>query len=95
MLKKFLLFDNFKDMFSRCTHQNYLIFTINSDVCFYPHQQEELRKALSEGGINPMHITVHSEKGHDSFLVNEQEFLKTLKGFIDSMHIKFKNEKRI
>ena len=67
-------FDNFKDMFSRCTHQNYLIFTINSDVCFYPHQQEELRKALSDGGINPMHITVHSEKGHDSFLLEPELF---------------------
>ena len=67
-------FDNFKDMFSRCTHQNYLIFTINSDVCFYPHQQEELIKALSEGGINPMHITVHSEKGHDSFLLEPELF---------------------
>ena len=67
-------FNNFKDMFSRCTHQNYLIFTINSDVCFYPHQQEELRKALSEGGINPMHITVHSEKGHDSFLLEPELF---------------------
>ena len=67
-------FDNFKDMFSRCNHQNYLIFTINSDVCFYPHQQEELRKALSEGGINPMHITVHSEKGHDSFLLEPELF---------------------
>ena len=67
-------FDNFKDMFSRCTHQNYLIFTINSDVCFYPHQQEELRRALSKGGINPMHITVHSEKGHDSFLLEPELF---------------------
>ena len=67
-------FNNFKDMFSRCNHQNYLIFTINSDVCFYPHQQEELRKALSEGGINPMHITVHSEKGHDSFLLEPDLF---------------------
>ena len=67
-------FNNFKDMFSRCTHQNYLIFTINSDVCFYPHQQEELRRALSKGGINPMHITVHSEKGHDSFLLEPELF---------------------
>ena len=67
-------FDNFKDMFSRCVHQNYLIFTINSDVCFYPHHQEELRNALSEGGISPMHITVHSEKGHDSFLLEPELF---------------------
>ena len=38
---------------------------------------------------------IKTDKGHDSFLLNEPEFLKTLKGFIDSMHIKFKNEKRI
>ena len=38
---------------------------------------------------------IKTDKGHDSFLVNEPEFLKNLKGFIDSMHLKFKNEKRI
>ena len=38
---------------------------------------------------------IKTDKGHDSFLVNEPEFLKTLKGFIDSMYTKFKNEKRI
>ncbi|MDB4783221.1 homoserine O-acetyltransferase [Verrucomicrobiales bacterium] len=62
-------FSDYSTMFSRCSHQKYLIFTINSDVCFYPDQQEELVSAISEGGINPMHITVHSEKGHDSFLL--------------------------
>ena len=38
---------------------------------------------------------IKTDKGHDSFLVNETEFLKTLKGFVDSMYTKFKNEKRI
>ena len=32
------------------------------------------------------HILIISDKGHDSFLLNEPEFLKTLKGFIDSMY---------
>ena len=67
-------FNDYKEMFSRCSHQKYLIFTINSDVCFYPHQQEELTTALSKGGINPIHITVHSEKGHDSFLLEPELF---------------------
>jgi homoserine O-acetyltransferase len=62
-------FSDYATMFSRCSHQKYLIFTINSDVCFYPDQQEELVSAISKGGITPMHITVHSEKGHDSFLL--------------------------
>jgi len=67
-------FNDYKEMFSRCSHQKYLIFTINSDVCFYPHQQEELTTALSKGGITPIHITVHSEKGHDSFLLEPELF---------------------
>ena len=62
-------FSDYGAMFSRCRHQKYLIFTINSDVCFYPDQQEELVSAINEGGITPIHITVHSEKGHDSFLL--------------------------
>ena len=33
---------------------------------------------------------IETDKGHDSFLLNEPEFLKTLKGFIDSMYEKFK-----
>lgn len=65
-------FEQYSDMFGRCTHQRYLIFTIDSDVCFYPGQQEELARALAEGGIAPMRITVHSDKGHDSFLLEPE-----------------------
>ena len=51
--------------------------------------------ALNAAGADVSFAEIKTDKGHDSFLVNEPEFLKTLKGFIDSMHIKFKNEKRI
>ena len=51
--------------------------------------------ALNASGANVSYSEIITDKGHDSFLVNETEFLKTLKGFIDSMHDKFKNEKRI
>ena len=44
---------------------------------------------------NKVYSEIITYKGHDSFLLNEPEFLKTLKGFIDSMYEKFKNEKRI
>ena len=42
--------------------------------------------------LGQMYLTLRlvTDKGHDSFLVNEPEFLKTLKGFIDSMYEKFK-----
>lgn len=50
-------------------HQQYLIFSIDSDFCFYPEEQSALERHLREAGVNAMHITVHSLKGHDSFLL--------------------------
>ncbi len=49
--------------------QQWLIFSIDSDFCFYPEEQAALVQHLREAGVNNMHITVHSLKGHDSFLL--------------------------
>lgn len=62
----------FKEAFERCRHQKYLVFSISSDVCFYPDQQRHLVSLLSEAGVPNMYITVHSEKGHDSFLLEPE-----------------------
>ena len=51
--------------------------------------------ALNASGADVSYSEIITDKGHDSFLLNESEFLKTLKGFLDSMHQKFKNEKRV
>ena len=56
-------------LFARCKKQQWLIFSIDSDGCFYPDQQTQLAKGLREADVPYMHITVHSEKGHDSFLL--------------------------
>lgn len=66
--------DSLNSLFSKCKNQRYLIFSIDSDVCFYPDQQSVLVEKLKDGGIMPMHITVHSEKGHDSFLLEQDLF---------------------
>ena len=60
------------ETFERCKHQKYLIFSISSDVCFYPDQQRQLVSQLQNAGVNNMYITVHSEKGHDSFLLEPE-----------------------
>ncbi len=52
-----------------CRNQQWLIFSIDSDVCFYPDQQEELAHALRDADVPYMHITGHSGKGHDAFLL--------------------------
>lgn len=57
------------DLFSPCSDQKYLVFSIDSDFCFYPEEQQELTKHLEENNIDVTHITVHSNKGHDSFLL--------------------------
>jgi homoserine O-acetyltransferase len=59
------------DLLSRARDagQRWLVFSIDSDFCFYPEEQAELVKHLESAGVDVMHITVHSEKGHDSFLL--------------------------
>ncbi len=49
--------------------QRWLIFSIDSDFCFYPEEQAALVQHLRAGEVDVMHITVHSLKGHDSFLL--------------------------
>ncbi len=49
--------------------QHFLIFSIDSDFCFYPEEQSALVRHLREASCDVMHITVHSLKGHDSFLL--------------------------
>jgi homoserine O-acetyltransferase len=61
--------ENLTDLFSRCAHQRYMVFSIDSDVCFYPEEQDVLEFHLKAAGVPHRRITVHSEKGHDSFLL--------------------------
>jgi homoserine O-acetyltransferase len=56
-------------LFARCKDQHYLVFTIDSDCCFYPDYQTEICAELKKSGVPHLRLTVHSEKGHDSFLL--------------------------
>ena len=56
-------------LFEGCKDQRYLVFTIDSDCCFYPDYQTEICAELKRAGVPHMRLTVHSEKGHDSFLL--------------------------
>lgn len=59
------------ELFDTCKQagQKWLVFSIDSDFCFYPEEQSELVRHLEDSGVEAMHITVHSDKGHDSFLL--------------------------
>ena len=69
MWQRFSLNAQKPGLFDACTHQQYLIFSIDSDVCFYPEEQKEIVLALEAAEMNVKYITVHSDKGHDSFLL--------------------------
>ncbi len=60
---------SYNEVFKGCEHQEFLVFSIDSDVCFYPDEQEFLHKKLIDAGVKSEHITVRSDKGHDSFLL--------------------------
>jgi homoserine O-acetyltransferase len=54
---------------SKLAGQRWLVFSIDSDFCFFPEEQAELVKHLEHAQVDVMHISVHSDKGHDSFLL--------------------------
>jgi homoserine O-acetyltransferase/O-succinyltransferase len=60
--------------FSRCAGQRFLVFSIDSDVCSYPEEQEKLVQTLKQCDLPVQHITVHSDKGHDAFLLDPALF---------------------
>ena len=74
---------SFAELFARCRHQRYLQFTIDSDMCFAPEEQLRLELALEESGIENVRVTVHSLKGHDSFLVEPHLYGPQLKFFLE------------
>ena len=73
----------------------FLVISFSSDWLYKTKENKDIVIALNASGADVSYSEIVTDKGHDSFLVDEPEFLKTLKGFIDSMYEKFKKEKRI
>ncbi len=71
------------DLFGRCRKQEFLVFSIDSDLSFYPSDQARLVQVLKRAGVPVMWITVHSEKGHDAFLLEPRLFTPHLTQVLD------------
>lgn len=69
-------------LFRRCRKQQYLVFTIDSDACFYPEEQARLVEVLKKAGVEATRITLHSEKGHDSFLLESHLYRPFLRAIL-------------
>ena len=72
----------FEELLSRCQEQQWMVFTIDSDVCFYPEEQEAMVKTLGEAGVPVLWHTVHSDKGHDAFLLEPEKFTPGLQAVL-------------
>lgn len=72
--------EDLTDLFTRSKKagHRYLVFSIEEDYCFYPEEQAALMEALKGAGVPAMHITLHSDKGHDSFLLQPELYLPHL-----------------
>lgn len=62
----------YEEAFAPCVDQRHLVFTIEHDACFAPAQQEHYCRVLRKARVPHQHITVHSDKGHDSFLLEPE-----------------------
>ncbi|MBT8164727.1 MAG: homoserine O-acetyltransferase [Acidimicrobiia bacterium] len=71
--------ESFQEALRPCKNQSFMVFSIDSDVCFYPEEQERMMRVLKSAGVPARRITVHSEKGHDSFLLEPSLFAPHLR----------------
>ncbi len=73
------------ELLARCRGQHWLIFTIDTDVCFYPEEQEAMAGELRRALIPHRWFTVHSDKGHDSFLIEPWLYSALLREAFDNL----------
>ena len=82
-LKEDMGFESYKAIYERCRHQKYLVFSIDSDVCFYPEEQMEIHQHLLSAGVKSEYIVVHSSKGHDSFLLEPELYSDPIRKMLE------------
>ena len=77
------------------TKSKFCVISFSSDWLYPTSENKEIVIALNACGANVGFVEINSDKGHDSFLLNVPEFLKTLSEFLNSTYNEINNEKRI
>ena len=65
-------------------HINYLIIAFTSDWLFPTSENEEISKKLNYYNRNVSFIEIETDKGHDSFLLDQPELDFSIKGFLEN-----------
>jgi len=77
------------------TKSKFCVISFSSDWLYPTVENKEIVIALNACGANVGFVEINSDKGHDSFLLDVPEFLKTLSEFLNSIHNEINNEKGI
>ena len=67
----------------RGTRTRYCVISFTSDWLFPTSESRAIIHALNAVAANVSFVEIETDKGHDAFLLDEPEFLRTLGGFID------------
>ena len=78
-------FAAFKDNKSK-----FFIISFSSDWLYPTIENKEIVIALNACGANVRFVEINSDKGHDSFLLDVPEFLKTIAEFVSSTYNEIK-----
>jgi homoserine O-acetyltransferase len=70
---------NLDDLSRRYRDHEFLVFSIDSDFCFPRSEQAKLVHHLKKARVPVVWITVHSDKGHDAFLLEPRLFTPHLR----------------
>ena len=68
------------------TKSKFCVISFSSDWLYPTVENKEIVIALNACGANVGFVEIDSDKGHDSFLLDVPEFLKTLREFINSTY---------
>jgi len=77
------------------TKSKFCVISFSSDWLYPTIENKEIVIALNACGANVGFVEINSDKGHDSFLLNVPEFLRTVSEFLNSTYNEINNEKRI
>ena len=77
------------------TQSKFCVISFSSDWLYPTIENKEIVIALNACGANVGFVEINSDKGHDSFLLDVPEFLKSLNEFLSSTYNEINNEKRI
>ena len=69
------------------TKAKFFIISFTSDWLYPTQENKDIVIALNAIGADVGFVEIKSDKGHDSFLLDVPDFLKTLKNFLDKSYI--------